>query len=457
MINRMRPTKLLNPQNPTPLNPDGLRLVQPNEFLPPVGRWATLGGITMLAIFGGTIALAAILKYPSTVKATAIIRPMGDLRIVQATTTGKVNRIEVKPYQTVQQGQAIAYLDDSRLQTQKRQLQSSIQQTQRQLNQVDAQFQAVQAQITAEVQAQQRGVAVATGELRLNQRQYQEQQTTTQAEEREAEAAVKLAQEELTRYQTLVNSGAVSQSQIAEKAATLEVALARLQRTQAALNPSAASVEIATEKVEQERARGAATLATLSQEQEALIQQQVRLQNELTRDRQELQQIETDLIYTIIRAPIAGIIQQLNLRNAEQLVQSGDLIAQIAPDEVPLVIKAYVSPEEISQVEIGQSVTMKVSGCPYPDFGTLAGTVTTISPDTATLPDATANPLQDQPKPLLNARYEVTVQPQTQFLGSHNPVCHLQAGMDGSANIVTRKETILLFLLRKVRLLIGEF
>lgn len=409
----------------------------------------------MLTIFGGAIALASMLKYPTTVETTATIRPVGDLRIVQAVTTGKVNRIEAKMYQVVQQGQAIAYLDDSRLQTQKRQLQSSVQQTQQQLNQVNAQIQSVQTQITAEVQALQRGVAAQEGELRLSQRQHQEQQTTAQAEAREAKAAVKLAQEELTRYQALTNTGAVSQSQISEKTASLEVALARMQRIQAALNPSAAQVEIATEKVEQERARGAATLATLRKEQEALIQQRVKLQNELTRDRQELQQLETDATHTTIRAPITGTIQQLNLRSTEQLVQPGDAIAQIAPSRVPLVVKAYVPTEEIGRVKIGQSVTMKVSGCPYPDYGTLAGTVITVSPD-AVAPTSTPNSSQQElPKPVPHAHYEVTIQPQAQVVGSNHSSCPLQAGMDGVAQILTRKETVLVFLMRKARLFVG--
>jgi HlyD family type I secretion membrane fusion protein len=450
----MSPTKSSNALNYSPLNSDGLHPIQPDEFLPPVGSWATLGGIAMLAIFGGIVALAAVLKYPTTVKAPAIIRPVGELRIVQAAVTGKVNRIEVKAHQPVQQGQAIAYLDDSRLQTQKRQLQSSLQQTQRQLEQINAQTQALQTQSAAEVQAMQRVVAAAEAELRLNRRQHQERQMTTQAEVREAEAAAKLAREELARYQELANTGAVAQLQISEKAATLEAALARLQRTQAMENPSNASVEMATERIAQERARGASTLATLNKEQKALIQQKVRLQNELTRDRQELQQIETDLTHTVIRAPITGTIQQLNLRNTDQLVQPGELIAQIAPSSVPLVVKAFVSPQDIGQVEIGQLVRIKVSGCPYPDYGTLAGTVTAMSPDAAAPPTSTATPgVPDLPQPTSGTRYEVTIQTQTQFLESNDQSCDLQAGMDGSADIVTRKETVLMFFLRKARLL----
>lgn len=450
----MSPTKSSNGLNYSPLNPEGLRPVLPDEFLPPVERWATVGGIAMLAIFSSAVALAAVLKYSATVKAPAIVRPTGELRIVQAAATGKVTRIEAKANQTVQQGEAIAFLDDSQLQTQKRQLQSSIQQTQRQLEQINAQIQAVQAQTVAEEQAMERAIAAATGELQLNQRQHQEQQVTTQAEVREAQAAAKLAQEELARYRQLANTGAITQSQLSEKAATLEVALARLQRAQAMLNPSSASVKIAAERVAQERARGASLLATLNREREALIQQKASLQNELTRDRQDLQQVATELANTVIRAPVTGTIQQLNLRNIDQLVRPGDAIAQIAPSDVPLVVKAFVAPQDIGQVEVGQTVKMKVSGCPYPDYGTLAGTITAISPDaTGQAPQTTTPSAPDLLRSTQDTRYEVTIQPQTVVLGTRVNPCHLQAGMNGNADIITRQETVLTFFLRKARLL----
>ncbi len=242
--------------------------------------------------------------------------------------------------------------------------------------------------------------------------------------------------------------------QISEKAAVLEAALARLQRTQAALNPSAASIDMASEKMAQERAQGASTLATLNKERQALIQQRARLQNDLTRDRQELQQVETELENTVIRSPVNGTIQQLNLRNIDQLVRPGDVIAHVAPRDVPLVIKAFVTAQEISRVELGHSVNIKVSGCPYPDYGTLAGKVIAISPD-ATQSETTTSSTQDIPNPVLGGRYEVTIKPQSFLLKANTSQCNLQAGMDGSADIITRNETILTFFLRKTRLLIG--
>lgn len=447
-------SKVLHSQSLAPVNSEGLRPVQPNEFLPPVSRWTTLGSLAMLIIFGGSITLAAVLNYPTRVKAPAVIRPVGELRVVQAPITGKIIRIDVELHQVVEQGQAIAYLDTSLLQTQKQQLQTDIQHTQQQIHEVNAQIQALHTQIVAETQVIQRIIATAEGELRLNQQRHQERQATTQAEVREAEATVRQAQEELARYQSLADTGAVSQSQISEKMAILEVALARLQRSQAALNPDT-EIEISMEKVAQERAKGESTLATLNREQNDLRQQAIELQNQLNRDNQELQQVNTQLDQTIVRAPIAGIIQQLNLRNPDQLMQQGDLIAQIIPERAPFVIKAYVSTEDIGQVKIGQSVTMKVSSCPYPDYGTLNGQITTVSPDRVTGSSPTLDAAAPNSPDSLEHFYEITVQTSAQSISTNDYTCSLQAGMNGDVDIMVREETALVFLLRKMKLLTG--
>ncbi|MDJ0727029.1 MAG: hypothetical protein QNJ38_18165, partial [Prochloraceae cyanobacterium] len=56
-------------------NSEFLHLVTPDEFLPSIGRWTTLGGLALLAAFGTAIALATVLKYKVTVKSPAIVRP----------------------------------------------------------------------------------------------------------------------------------------------------------------------------------------------------------------------------------------------------------------------------------------------------------------------------------------------------------------------------------------------
>lgn len=425
----------------------------PEKFLPPIGQLPVLGGVVLLIAFSGAVILAGVLQYKVTVKASATVRPAGELRIVQSPMEGTINRIAVEGNQSMQQGETIATLDDSRLQTKKNQLQGSIQQNEQQQIQLTAQLTTLAQQAAAETEQANRTIAFANASLGLNQRTYQDKLITTSAEVRESEAAAELAREEVTRYKQLSETGAISQIQVKEKEAALKTAQARLERVSAFLNPSAAEVDMAREKTEQERARGTATLATLDKEREQLLQKQAELQTQIDRDRKELQQVETELNNTVIRAPVSGVIQDLSLRNQSQVVHLGDKIAQIASSEAPLLIKARVAAQDIDKVKVGQVVHMRVSACPYPDFGTLQGNVSKIAPDAISLSGTDGNQLQESPRPTVGGAYEVTIQPITMALQANGQKCPIQTGMEGSVEIVSREETVLQFLLRKARLL----
>ncbi|NEQ21863.1 MAG: HlyD family efflux transporter periplasmic adaptor subunit [Microcoleus sp. SIO2G3] len=436
---------------------DSNEAVLPNassdEFLPPISRWITLGGLLLVGTVGVAFILAAVFKYNVTVKAPATVRPLGELRIVQAAKEGTVERIKVKENQVVKQGEIIAILEDSRLQTQKQQLQGNIQQLQRQLGQMSAQVAALDRQITAETNRSQRVIASAQADLSRNQRDYQDRQITTQTDVKEAEAALGLANAELKAYQQLVESGAVSQLQFQQKQQAVKAALARLEGVQASLNPSAANVAIAESRIAQEKATGEATTATLNKERVALIQQQIELQNQLERDIRQLQQVEIDLKQTIIAAPTDGTILKLNLRNSSQTVQPGTEIAQIAPSNTQLVVKATVTSQDISKVKVSQNVQLRVSACPYPDYGTLQGVVSTISPDAIPLQRDGTTATVGSNVSGTPSFYEVTIQPESLSLGYGTRQCPIQLGMEGRADIISREETVLQFLLRKARLI----
>jgi len=83
----------------------------------------------------------------------------------------------------------------------------------------------------------------------------------------------------------------------------------------------------------------------------------------------------------MIRALIDGIIQSLELRNAQQLVQPSEVIGYLSPLQSPLVMKAAVSHADISRVKIGQAVQIRIESCPYPDYGVAQGKVSAIAPD----------------------------------------------------------------------------
>ncbi len=432
--------------------PDFLYPISGDEFLPPISRWTTLGGIFLVSTFGIAIATAAFTQYNITVKAAATVRPSGEIRIVQAATEGIVKSIKVQENQVVQQGDAIALIDNSQLQTKKSQLIGNIQQNQLQIAQISAQLKALQTQITAESNSMQRAIASAKADLSRNQRDYQDKQIITQTEVQEAQASVELAKEELQRYQQLANTGAIASLQIKEKEQTFKAAAARLERTQAGLNPSSANVAIALERIAQEQAKGESTLATLTKEREELRRRQVEIQNQISSTQKELKQVLTELQKTIVASPESGTILKLELRNSGQVVRTGDAIAQIAPSNAPIVIKARIASQDIGKVRLCKAakvtkctegkVVLRVSAYPYPDYGTLKGAVIGITADAIAPQNSTIAPY-----------YEVTIQPEKLDLEKGGISYPLQPGMEVTADIISKQETMLTFILRKARLL----
>ena len=494
----------------------GYALVQsqtPEEFLPDIGRWVTVGGLALLGIFGAAVGLSAVLKYKVTVQAAAAIRPVGELGQVQSTIEGSVLKISVRENQLVKVGDPIATIQDARLesklQTKRSQLSGDVQKGKQQLMGIDAQIGSLDRQGVAEREQGSRSIAGIQAELTRAQRDYHDKKITTQAEVAEAQANLQTAEQEReaaevelqvatanlnsiqqgysaalaksNRYETY--SGAISTNQLEEAraiaaqqkyaieaqkatilkqqrivarlAASVRATAARLQRSQTSLNPSSAELAIVRERIAREQANGQAAIPRLQQDRDKLIQQRVEIANQIVTTEKELAQIASELKPTTILAPIAGTIQELNLRNQYQVVHPGDRLAQIVPQNAALEIKAIVAPGDIDNVKVGQVVQMRVSACTYTDLGVLAGKVTNVAADAKQLERNGANNAAKQPQAAMNSTYEVTIKPDTLTLGNGVTKCQIRSGMEGKAEIISKEETVLQFVLRKTRLLVN--
>lgn len=420
------------------INPNLVAPVTPDLFLPPINRWLSLGGMVMLSGVVSAIAFTAFFEYRVTVKAPAQIRPEGELRLVETVRGGKIAEIAVKPNHKVQKGDIIAYIDDFALKQDRQQLQSNLEATEAQIVQLQKLIDSKNKQIAAQKQQIQSEIAASKLELSLARNNYQDSQIDRNTALKTAQANFDLAQDELTRYQNLAQSGAIAVLQLKEKESAYRNAQAQLEKAIAQLDPNDDGIQIARKNIERANARGNATIALLQQEQQTLLQEQIKLEERLKSDRQKLRKIEAELNDLIIRTPVSGTIQELNLRNKGQVTAEGKAIATIAPSESSLIIKAAVATSEISLIEIGQPVRMRVSSCPYTDYGMLSAQVTAISPDVITQAESNA--------------YEVKIQPQDTVLQQGTRKCTIQSGMDGRADIITEEETLLRYLIRKLKI-----
>ncbi|BAY77752.1 secretion protein HlyD [Nostoc linckia NIES-25] len=444
--------------------------LEKDEFLPPVSTWTSLAGALLIGTIGSAIALSSWIQYNVMVETAATIRPIGDTKLVQPEMEGTVENIFVKENQIVKKGEVIASLDTRQLQIKKSQLQSNIEQSRVQVIQIESQIAILDTQILAEKRFIERGIVSAKADLARNQREYQEQKVSTQSELLISEASLQKAKANLQkaqadldfakmdsdRYEQLAETGAIGRREFEQKKLvveqtklilesekiSIEIAKAKVQSAQAIVNPSMAKIAIAEERVSQEIARGEATIATLNKEKQALMQRRVEMQTQLKQYQKEVQQIETQLQNSIIRATSDGTILKLNLRNPGQVVGVSESIAEIVPQDAALVIKAMIPTAEIQKVAVGQKVQLRIDACPYPDYGTLEGVVTSISPDVIIPVDSKTN----------TGYFEATIQPKTLKFGNAKVQCHIQSGMNAKANIISQEETALQFMLRKARL-----
>jgi multidrug efflux pump subunit AcrA (membrane-fusion protein) len=489
-----------------------VRQTTPDEYLPPIGRWLSICGVTTIGIFCAAIGLSSMLKYKTTVQAPATLRPQGELRVVQSSIEGSVLSISVRENQTVKPGDIVATVKDlrleSKLKTKRAQLTGEIQKNKQQIGKIDAQIVALQQQNRGELEQIDRSIAGIQSELSRAERDNLDKRQIARAEVTEAKSNIETAKKDKQaaemellvakanlksiqaahqaaiakrdRYQSAGAEGAIPKNLLEESKLSAEQQFqsisaqkatiakqqqniarlqqivgssqARLTRTQVALDPSRADIELVQHKIERERATAKTTIARFQQERQKLLQQRVELTDRIASTEHEIAQIATDLQPTPIVAPIAGTIQNLALRNNNQVVHPGDSLARILPTGTPLQIKSYVALTDIAKVNIGQVVQMRVSACPYTENGILTGKVIDVSADAKSSDkSATTNP---QPTPAANM-YEVTVKPATTSVGTGKSKCQIRSGMEGRVDIITKEETVLNFMLNKARLLVN--
>jgi multidrug efflux pump subunit AcrA (membrane-fusion protein) len=400
--------------------------IDSDELLPRVNPLVAFGGLLIVGTITTAINLASIIKYNVTVKAPATVRPTGDIRLIQAAQAGEIREIFVKTNQTVKAGEVIATIDDTQLQTKKRQLQDNIAHLQRQQENLKIQAQQLESQISYERLSFQQALAVARYDYELVSRNYQNQKIITIASVEQAQAELIYAQEALQRYQQLAHTGAIATLLIDEQQLAVRDAKAKLNKALAEQNPTNASLEIARRKIAQEEEKGKITILALQKQQKEIIDSKFELQKQINNHQQEIQQIEVEIDKTEIRSPVSGTILELKLRNRGQVVDIGRELAQIAPSQAPLIVKARVEAK-----------------------GILTGTVKAVSPDTLLSPVGSSNEV-------VNPYYEVTIEPDRLNLEKNGQLYPLKLGMEVTADIVSREETVLNSLLIKTKLIADD-
>jgi multidrug efflux pump subunit AcrA (membrane-fusion protein) len=387
---------------PPPLAPGG------DEFLPGPGPWAAQLGKALLVLI--SLSGVALVVWPlnETVRASGVVRPVGENTSVQSELGGTVAEVLLRPNQTVVAGQLLARLDASTYRDTRTQLLTELATLQRQAQQareeqrsLEAQAQALGSLSTALTESSRRGVD-------------------------QAQATLAFDRSELGRYRQLLESGAVPRSLVDEKQARQMV--------------SQSEVLKALQSVTEERARGLNELARLRQSVSQAHTSADELDKQVAERRTRLEEVERALRHSELRSPQAGSVLSTTLRHRGQVIRSGEEVAVLAPLNQHLEVKLQVPARDISQIRPGQRAMLRLSACPTPEYGVLPAQVLSLSADT--LPAAEGR----------QGSFELLLRPERRQLQGRQGTCLLRPGLDVVGDVLIRRTTVLMYLLNKLRL-----
>lgn len=157
---------------------------------------------------------------------------------------------------------------------------------------------------------------------------------------------------------------------------------------------------------------------------------------EYFQNEEQLKKLHERSSQTLMRAPIAGTVQNLRLNTPGASVPAGTTLMELVPADAPLEALLRLSPSHVGLIRPGQKVVLRLTAYEASHFGTLEGRVAHISADAITT--------GGQPV------YQVWVSIPQSLVGARGPQ-HLKPGMVLVAAVVTGQHSVLSYLLRPIR------
>ncbi len=139
-------------------------------------------------------------------------------------------------------------------------------------------------------------------------------------------------------------------------------------------------LEPQTELIRYERALAEKKQMVREQRESALAEYN-RIASEIKAKEDLLVSLGDKVRRTEIFSPIEGVIGRVFVTTSGGVVKPGDALAEIVPQEGPMIIEAKLKPSDVAFVYPGMKSKIKITAYDYAIYGTFEATVTSISPD----------------------------------------------------------------------------
>ena len=228
------------------------------------------------------------------------------------------------------------------------------------------------------------------------------------------------------------------QRSITQSQGDLEQANSELNRLQAELKQAQAELNRLLAAQQQNQAETETTKLQDQQNIQQLEVQKTQMQAKADQTGKLLSKAKTELKQFIFTAPVDGVVSSLNVRNPGEVVQPGQTVVELAPQDAPLVLLAKLPNREAGFLKTGMSAKIKFDAYPYQDYGIISGKVFSISPDT-------------KPDQQLGAVYRIEVELERNSVTANHQKIAFKAGQTATADIIIRRRRIIDVLLDPIQ------
>jgi len=396
-----------------------------NDSLPPflemdTPPWAARGLASILLLLFATVAVVAtVLRIPETVSSPFVLLPVRGTDPVKAPRSGLVVEVRVAEGGAVEKGAALFVIQSPALGERSAELQT-----------LETQLHGSEEGLanTSQKYASQRRVAEEEGRRLQGRLAYLDRTVAAKQQE------WTLAQEVMEIYKRLYDRGLTSRleyvnRQLGANKAAVELDQARTER---------AETRHALEKLRHE--------ATVSQAEYRELTRRVQEDREKTRIRvatlrKELVQSQGNEL--AVPAVCMGTLLRLRVQGPGAVVQAGDVLGELACTGEQLQAELTVPQAGVGRITPGLGVKLLYTAFPYQRYGVRYGTVRWVSPSSVLVKDTPA--------------FRVLVDIKDEAILVEGQPRPLMAGMDGRAEVVVGRTSVLHYAITPLRQLKAAF
>lgn len=241
-----------------------------------------------------------------------------------------------------------------------------------------------------------------------------------------AKEAVALAEEESAMVRPLVSKGIEPKIELIRSRQRESTARGEMQR--AAINVDRAKLELA--EAENELVRVEKTFFATA------VDDLTKARAEFSDLAGELPALQDKVARTDIKSPIDGVVNRVLVATVGGVVQPGETIVEIVPNNDTPLVEAKIVPADIGFLHVGQEARVKLTAYDSSLYGSLDGVIETISPDV----------ILDEESG--ERHYLITVRTDEAVLNSNKGELQILPGMAADVEILNGKRSVLAYILK---------